>query len=94
LTTQRKAASANIVRKPSRMDVRLMTMAWPSVARKSPAMSVSAGLRKRLYARRHRSSTVMTPQIAVVMRQPTGSACPKIFMPRAMIHFPVGGWTA
>ena len=36
----------------------------------------------------------MTPQIAVVMRQPTGSACPKIFMPRAMIHFPVGGWTA
>ena len=33
-------------------------------------------------------------QIAVVMRQPTGSACPKSFMPRAMIHFPVGGWTA
>ncbi len=35
----------------------------------------------------------MMPQIAVVMRHPTGSVCPNIFMPIAMIHLPVGGWT-
>ena len=36
----------------------------------------------------------MTPQMAVVMRQPTGFAWPNICMPRAMSHLPVGGWTA
>ena len=35
----------------------------------------------------------MTPHIAAAMRQPTGLACPKSFMPRATSHLPVGGWT-
>ena len=93
LTKQKKAASANIARKPSRIEVRLMTMAMPSVARKSPARRVRAGERNRFCVIRQRRNTVMMPQIAVVMRHPTGSVCPNIFMPIAMIHLPVGGWT-
>ena len=75
------------------MDVRLMTIAMPSVARKRPARRVSAGEWKRFWASRHRRQTVMMPQMAAAIRHPTGSDWPKIFMPSAISHFPVGGCT-
>ena len=70
-----------------------MTMAIPSVATNAPARAVMAGEWKRFCARRHSRKTVMTPQMAPMMRQPTGSDCPSRRIPQPMIHFPVGGWT-
>ncbi|OUE03717.1 hypothetical protein CMMCAS07_02125 [Clavibacter michiganensis subsp. michiganensis] len=71
--------------------MRLITMAWPSIANRNPAIVATTAEPVRRRAMSMRRTTASVPTTAVAMRQPTGSAAPKTARPSAMIHLPSGG---
>ena len=74
----------------------MLTRDWTklrfSVARRSPPVNVQRGLPNSSCTINARTITVAVPKAADDTRQPNASV-PKASSPRAMAHFPRGGWT-
>lgn len=81
------------MRMPSRIEIRDVTIAWPSIASRNAPIVASTGEPNSFRATSHRSGTASVPRIATPMRQPKGLSAPNRSMPRPMTSLPSGGCT-
>jgi hypothetical protein len=75
------------------MATRLMTMALPSTAKSSPAMTATSVEVNRRRATIVSTKTAIVPARAVVARHQNALSAPKAAMPSEIIHLPSGGCT-
>ena len=93
MTRQAKANRTKAIKKMSSIEVRLMTIARPSMASRNPASVPSRSERNILRTVLARTRTLRVPKRTAMMRNPNG-LIPKICSPIAITHLPSGGCVA